>query len=246
MTTSPPVFHLTHWKAGSQWIRGVLECLFPDRVVNPLVAAEHVTREPIRRGGIYPTVYLEQSAFAAVQVPDDSIVFLVLRDLRDTLISNYYSLLESHPLLGPGGVPHPGLAELRRELSSRTLEEGLLYLTRDSLDASARIQASWMDAGVRVFRYEDFVADGRSEFGALLDFCGLACSEAELLEALEANSFETRSGGRAQGVEDTGSHFRKGVAGDWRNHFGASMKAAFKERFAAHLIRTGYETGEDW
>lgn len=242
--TPPPVFHITHWKAGSQWIFGVLRELFPTRVVQPLVGYGHVTGAPIQRGRIYPTVYMDKGAFDALGVPADSVLFVVIRDLRDALISSYYSLLESHPLVSASG-PHPGVARLREELRAQTKEEGLLYLIEETLDRTALIQSSWMESAARVFRFESLVEDESGAFTSILEHVGLPVDEAALSAALSNNSFQRKSG-RARGVEDTGSHFRKGVPGDWRNHLHDDVKAAFKERFGAHLIRTGYEVDDGW
>ena len=42
------------------------------------------------------------------------------------------------------------------------------------------------------------------------------------------------------------STFRKGVIGDWRNHFTEEHKQAFKEQAGAELVRLGYEDDLDW
>ena len=41
--------------------------------------------------------------------------------------------------------------------------------------------------------------------------------------------FEANTKGRRAGVEDTASHYRKGVAGDWENHFDDEVTATFRE-----------------
>jgi hypothetical protein len=58
--------------------------------------------------------------------------------------------------------------------------------------------------------------------------------------ALDRFSFERLAGGRQRGVEDQGSHYRRGVAGDWRNHLTARHLAAFRERFGDLAERLGY------
>lgn len=54
------------------------------------------------------------------------------------------------------------------------------------------------------------------------------------------NSFENLSGGREKGQEDTGSHYRKGVHGDWRNHLTPEHLGYFHERYGGLLERLGY------
>lgn len=58
--------------------------------------------------------------------------------------------------------------------------------------------------------------------------------------------FETKTGGRSEGKEDVTSHYRKGVAGDWANHFRPEHVAEFKRRYGALLVKLGYERDESW
>jgi hypothetical protein len=67
-----------------------------------------------------------------------------------------------------------------------------------------------------------------------------------LREAVIASRFERMTQGRARGTEDIGAHERKGVAGDWQNHFTKRVKHAFKNRYGALLVATGYERDLDW
>jgi hypothetical protein len=68
----------------------------------------------------------------------------------------------------------------------------------------------------------------------------------ELLGAVYMNRFEARARGRARGQEDAGSHYRKGVAGDWANHFTPALTEAFTARYGDLLIRLGYEADHEW
>jgi Sulfotransferase domain len=61
-----------------------------------------------------------------------------------------------------------------------------------------------------------------------------------LLGAVYGNRFEAQTNGRRAGAEDTGSHYRKGVAGDWVNHFTPKVSEAFEERFAGLVDQLGY------
>lgn len=71
-------------------------------------------------------------------------------------------------------------------------------------------------------------------------------SPARLQTIVDANQFTKLAGGREPGQEDVKSHYRKGVAGDWRNHFNEEHIALFKENFNDLLIRLGYETDDRW
>jgi hypothetical protein len=60
------------------------------------------------------------------------------------------------------------------------------------------------------------------------------------------HDFAKKSKGRAPGQEDPKSHYRKGVSGDWRNHFTTRHVQFFKELYNDVLLKLGYETSRDW
>ena len=67
-----------------------------------------------------------------------------------------------------------------------------------------------------------------------------------VLGILHECDFRQRTKGRKPGEEDRGSHFRKGVRGDWLNHFSVEHLLAFKERYEDLLFQFGYETEPNW
>jgi hypothetical protein len=67
-----------------------------------------------------------------------------------------------------------------------------------------------------------------------------------LLGVVLENDFTRKSGGRKPGQEDVRSHYRKGVPGDWRNHFRPAHVVAFKEAYGELLVSLGYEKDLDW
>jgi hypothetical protein len=69
---------------------------------------------------------------------------------------------------------------------------------------------------------------------------GVEASQALLAGCLTQASFAKFSSGRSPGEENRLSFFRKGVVGDWRNHFSAEANAVFRERAGAWLDRLGY------
>jgi len=66
-----------------------------------------------------------------------------------------------------------------------------------------------------------------------------------LREIIEEHRFE-RVAGRKRGKENVKSHFRKGVPGDWINHFEERHVRAFKDRYNDLLLKLGYEEDPDW
>lgn len=67
--------------------------------------------------------------------------------------------------------------------------------------------------------------------------------------AVETHSYERQSG-RKRGEDGpilrTEFLVRKGVSGEWRNHFTAERKETFKSKLGAFLIYLGYERDHNW
>ena len=62
-STQTTVFHVTHWKAGSQWIHKILHACGPDRIVTPKFDMSQFLQAPVQGGMIYPTLYLRKDDF---------------------------------------------------------------------------------------------------------------------------------------------------------------------------------------
>jgi lipopolysaccharide transport system ATP-binding protein len=228
--------------------------------------------DPLVPGAVYPALYIPHSHFETVLHPDvnqDSatippssqndaklqnwhnyrenqsphIEFVVIRDLRDTLVSLYFSLKVSHPLIAEQ------LVQERNTLNEMSLDEGLLLLLENRMGDVAEIQRSWLPVCEKeralLVRYEDLLADEQTVFARIIDYCQLDISPQNLREIVARNSFESRTG-RHKGEEDTSSHYRKGIVGDWRNVFSPKVISDFKLRFGDVLIRTGYEKDLNW
>ncbi len=93
-------------------------------------------------------------------------------------------------------------------------------------------------------RYESLKADPEPKVEHLLAFLGVDCDEQSVAACLEWGSFQRLSGGRAPGEEDTQSHFRKGIVGDWHNHFSAEAIERFEHHAGPALDALGYPRGD--
>ena len=242
---SPAVFHVTHWKAGSSWITRILKRCDRERIVMPRRSETHLgaqfVEDPIQPDGVYPRLYVTHEEFERVSLPRSWRRFVVIRDLRDTLVSAYFSVKFSHP-------DNPIVDESRAHLASVGLDEGLEWMLDHLMVArSAEIQESWSRAGVPLIHFEELIKNDVPMLERILiDECELPLRRPVVRRIVRRTSFERLSGGRARGEEDRESHFRKGVPGDWRSYFTDPLKAAFKERWGDLLIATGYESTTDW
>lgn len=231
--------HITHGKAGSTWIDRLLRELFKERVAPRMYQLPE--RFSFDRHQVYPAVFMTRDRFLSYPELAQIRRFVVIRDLRDTLISQYFSMRDTHEL-DPGGI-----VQKRREiLRSCSMAEGLDYLLDNALTVQAGIQRSWMGAGEVLLRYEDLLQNDLEIFTQLfIRDWQLPVTPEQLEKAVVASRFESVYK-RKLGEEDLQSHGRKGLPGDWKNHFTPEFRRKFAEKYGDILIATGYERDGSW
>jgi len=235
----PALIHVTHQKAGSQWIHRILRDAFPQAIVPPRVNNEHFLNAPVEMGKVYPTVYLTKEEFDKAQLPARWYRFVIVRDLRDTLVSAYFSIKYSHPPVGP-------IPQWRSLLHTMGKEEGMIWLLREWLPDMARIQLSWWYAGERIIKYEDLLQRDVELLAQILIAEAQWPLSYQQLEEIVMNYRFEHFTKRKRGEEDLLSHERKGIIGDWRNHFTSRLKEAFKAYYGGVLVALNYEKDLAW
>ena len=75
----------------------------------------------------------------------------------------------------------------------------------------------------------------------LFEFLGVDAADRMVCECIHAASFERLTDGRRRGQEQTGAHMRKGIVGDWRNHFDEAAQATFHKQAGDLLKELGYD-----
>ena len=249
------IFHCTVHKAASQWVRALLtdprvltatgmsrhrhEDRFA-RGVDQRPVSERTFEEPFPPGTIVSPLYVHYRHYRAMPKPPEVRCVFVMRDPRDLIVSNYFSRKYSHAL-------NPRIQPLReRLLACDDEEQGLdIVLAWLEDDGIFDVLDSWMmcdDSRVLVLRYEDLVDGRRGSEAVARMFAHLQIAlPAELFASLmDDYRFERLSGGRRPGQEDIHGHLRKGIGGDWKNHFGPALERRFNERYEGLLGRLGY------
>ena len=89
-------------------------------------------------------------------------------------------------------------------------------------------------------RYERLHEDARGELVRVLRFLDLVPEGEDVERCVAAASFRELAAGRERGEEDADSHYRKGVVGDWREHFDGETRAIFNAIAGELMGRLGY------
>jgi hypothetical protein len=205
--------------------------------------------------------------------------FHVVRDLRDIVVSAYFSHRFSHPTHAwPELLPH------REKLNKLSESDGIIEeikFSEEQFDTMKGWEAC-DNKNITEIHMEDIIQDEYKAMLRVFDNMGLIDNRnytfklqlsffintllrkaqklfgipmprliskipaERLLGAVWENDFKRITKGRKQGEEDRNSHYRKGVAGDWKNYFTNEHKKLMKERYQDVLEQYAYVKDRNW
>ena len=249
------VYHCCVHKTASQWLRKIFadertyqysglnvynyERELPGKA-DPRPLTDRTFDQPFLEETIVTPIYIDLPCFERVPKPEAFRAFFVPRDPRDIVVSWYFSVKVSHKVMNKIG-------DVRSTLQTMSEEDGLRHAI-DCIASEGLFEAlrSWRadavkDPRLRVFRYEDLI--GSAQFNTwrqLMDHCDIAVPDDVLRALLEEYSFRALTQGRERGAEDVNAHLRKGVEGDWKNHFTPAVEKKFREVTGPLVEQLGY------
>jgi len=159
----------------------------------------------------------------------------ILRDGRDVMVSYYYYLT------GQGRFEGSFLEFLKK----RDLYPCLWHEHVES----------WLrrpnQCDVLLIRYEDLLRQTEIDLEKMAKFAGLPCDAKRVCWAATNSRFDSmrkieKKKGRAFGPTQDFEFVRKGIHGDWLNHFDDAHKEVFKSHANQTLLCFGYTESEDW
>lgn len=255
--SQPLLAYFGHHKCGTTWIRGIFEDLLSRYCWNNA----QVTKPSDFDYDLLNYVNNEHVDFLNYTNADHKYVeklknylgFHVVRDPRDVCVSAYYSHRNSHPIDN-----WPELAKHRNLLELLSKEDGLLKDMKFVKRYMEEI-GSWnySNPNILEIRFEELIENPQQSFKIILAFLGVnqripnkQKEQFNIIKDLEEvilkHSFINISGGRQRGNEDPKSHYRKGIAGDWKQHFAKIHRSYFKKHYNWVLLNSGYENNDSW
>jgi len=178
-------------------------------------------------------------------------VVVVFRDGRDIMVSCYYHSLFKNEWFNAPLV----------EITKRELRFDDYYDIRNNLPKFIEYKFtrkkhprftwsefinSWIDEDVPFLKYENLLQYPVEELAKVIyKVCKVEPDEDKLRQIAEKYSFKNLTK-RNPGEENKQSYLRKGIAGDWKNHFSKEARQVFNEFAGKELIKLGYEVDDNW
>lgn len=179
-------------------------------------------------------------------------VLVVWRDGRDVLVSQYYhSLFENdrgNALLVRRTRSDIGFANYH------DIQTNLLRFMEYVYENPAHPRFTWKDFANKWIdcescvhlRYEAIRANPEAElFRVVEELSGVKLSSSTVANVIGDHSFEKLTG-RTPGKQDANSFLRKGIVGDWKNHFTPEARRMFDHYAGDALVDLGYESNRQW
>lgn len=246
------IYHLCVAKTGSQWIKAIFQSeevlertgmgiynFEKERYIwDHRNFMRRYESEPFPLNTICTPTYMGFNCFNRLQKPPKYKAFSVIRDPRDIVVSFYFSVLYSHGQIGKHPVWREELSKLNRTMG---LCRAIEIVNEMRMFDALRSHIKGRDPNYRVCRYEELIGKKSfKHFHKLFKWLEISFKDEDLQTLLDENSFST-STGRQPGDEDVKSHRRKGVAGDWKNHFDQHVERKFYETTGDLVKKLEYE-----
>ena len=159
-------------------------------------------------------------------------IICMVRDARDVAVSFAY---------------HFKRGNSNKFNNDGTFQETYLKQVMEAWSAySEHIRKNRTDNELKIIKYEDMLVNPGSVITEIFQFMNVNTDHNLVDKVVKETSFENMSGGRKPGEEDQNSYFRKGIMGDWKNHFGESEKEIIRRISGEELIHWSYEKGLNW
>ncbi|RME61289.1 hypothetical protein D6779_00345, partial [Candidatus Parcubacteria bacterium] len=180
--------------------------------------------------------------------------FVVIRDGRDVMVSWYYHCFfindrENQRLVSRmrRWLPFEDYHDIRANLPEfirfhfsykRPFGFSWADFTRDWVADDSRLPY--------YIKYERLLEDGVNELAQAISAVLKMQPDVDWISTIVDKYSFTNLSGRKQGEEQKNSFLRKGIAGDWKNHFSEESKELFDKYAGEELIRLGYEEDHSW
>ena len=190
--------------------------------------------------------FVDNSRYDAVfsKIKGDYKGFHIVRDPRDVIVSGYFSHRYSHPVDSPWGKNY--LIEHRKWLKSVPKNVGFNEEIKRGYALNPMGKWNYNDPNILEIKFEELTQNPKEIFSKIFSHLEIRVAKDHLASVIDEYSFKRLSGGRKKGEENVNSHFRKGVPGDWKNHFNQQHINLFHQKWGGLLIKLGYEPNYDW
>eukprot|EP00058_Branchiostoma_floridae_P018005 XP_002603494.1 hypothetical protein BRAFLDRAFT_220182 [Branchiostoma floridae] len=172
-----------------------------------------------------------QLAPPGLAAPVNKLIIVVLRNPKDICVSFYHYCQKHAYLKNPESWEH----------HNRDFLDGKMVFGGDYFD---QVLGWWQmrnDPHFLFVKYEDMKKDFRSSVKTIAAFLEKELTDEHLNLILNSCSLESMRKALTESGTSRNTIVRKGMVGDWKNHFSAEESARFDQKYRERMAGTGLE-----
>ena len=245
-TNPNDVFLVTYPKTGTTWIAEIVRCITQKRNPNRdipdmgMLRFEMANQEQLETWSSPRSISTHLPFDMVMRHSEHPVKYIYLaRNPKDVAVS-FFHFMRSDPLFDFNG----------------TWSEFLQHFMKGDIFYGSyfdHISAWWShkdDENVLFLKYEDLKQDLQSQVQIIAEFLGFEFSEEEARSVKEQCTFQAMKSNpklninklpKSKSLLKKSSHLRKGIVGDWKNHFSEEQLAEFDRVYQSRLKGTGLD-----
>lgn len=163
--------------------------------------------------------------------PNHRVVF-ICRDVRDAIISVYYFIKQGKA----SGAMHTTTKLLNNMSEAEGIKQVMIMYMKYRMPYLVHLFNEKSKKIIKI-RYEGLILDHIGCIQRLAKRLEYKLKPHKLKLILQETSFKKLSKGRIPGKEDRNHHYRKGIIGDWKNHFNDNHLKIFDQMGGNDLLK---------
>lgn len=159
---------------------------------------------------------------------------VVIRDLRDCIVSLYHFMRTNH-FIGVHGPHH-----IFDDIEDMYFQYYLVHFW-NRICSPAALPEGYLKLGWPMVRYEKLIDQPEKELRRLFDRWGVDVSDEKIADGVQKNTLDSLRKGKGKTQDNIEvSHFRKGGYGNYKDELPGKVLSDIETRFGDYLRRWGY------
>ena len=240
------VFMITYPKSGTIWLEEIVRCIVkPNKCsegplmgdAGPLFEIANHKKLEATPSPRYIVTHLEPNLIPYSSNNGAKYIYLA-RNPRDVVVSFYHFMCQT--TMGPVSFNFDG-----------TWDEFVRYFMNGNLPYGSyfdHVLQWWSrndNENVLFLKYEDLKKDLKGEVKIIAEFLGFQFSDEQAEAVAEQCTFQAMknksNNTKFSKIFKQSSHLRKGIVGDWKNHFSDEQLEEFNQLYKSRMDGTGLE-----